>query len=106
MSTTICRAALNCSCVTLGCSGILAGVWDGLRQGEEAPAGLAGEPVGGGLGWEGLSWVGGTEAGIPEVLLGEMPSGMSLEERRVLWRLINPCPGFGLLVPLGLEMAA
>lgn len=47
------------------------GVWGGLKQGDEVPVGLADEPVGEGLGWVGLSCVGGIEAGIPVALMGE-----------------------------------
>lgn len=47
------------------------GVWAGLRQGDDVPDGLAEEPVGEGLGWDGLSCVGGTEDEEVEMLMSE-----------------------------------
>lgn len=55
----------------MGVSVMTLGVWAGLRQGDDVPDGLAEEPVGEGLGWDGLSCVGGTEAGALDMLMSE-----------------------------------
>lgn len=68
--------------------------WVDLRKGGEAPGRLVvGDPVGEGRGWEELFRIGGTEA-----LIGETPVGD--------WSGECECvPGFGLLVPLGFDVA-